>query len=100
MFLLDCVDGRIPADLAAGMREEIEEERRLYLAMARTKGHLHLMGPQRFYTHAAPRRRRPARVGRARIIPPIFCICLNAAWPQAAAANPSPQAARRRRMWN
>jgi DNA helicase-2/ATP-dependent DNA helicase PcrA len=38
--------------LATGSSAEIEEERRLlYVAMTRAKDHLHLMVPQRFYTH-------------------------------------------------
>ncbi|MCO5070343.1 MAG: ATP-dependent helicase [Rhizobiaceae bacterium] len=50
VFLLNAVDGCIPSDLAAGEREEIEEERRLlYVAMTRAKDSLHLVTPQRFY---------------------------------------------------
>jgi DNA helicase-2/ATP-dependent DNA helicase PcrA len=52
VFLLNTVDGCLPSDLAAGSTPEIEEERRLlYVAMTRAKDHLHLMVPQRFYTH-------------------------------------------------
>ena len=52
MFLLNTVDGCLPSDLATGSTPEIEEERRLlYVAMTRAKDHLHLMVPQRFYTH-------------------------------------------------
>jgi len=47
---LNCVDGCIPSDLAAGSTPEIEEERRLlYVAMTRAKDHLHIIVPQRFY---------------------------------------------------
>jgi DNA helicase II / ATP-dependent DNA helicase PcrA len=38
VFVLNCVDGCIPSDLATGSRAEIEEERRLlYVAMTRAK---------------------------------------------------------------
>lgn len=46
-------DGCIPSDLPAGSTLEIEEERRLlYVAMTRTRDHLHLILPQRFFTHS------------------------------------------------
>jgi DNA helicase II / ATP-dependent DNA helicase PcrA len=52
VFVLNCVDGCIPSDLAVGSNSEIEEERRLlYVAMTRAKDHLHLIVPQRFYAH-------------------------------------------------
>jgi DNA helicase-2/ATP-dependent DNA helicase PcrA len=52
VFVLNVVDGCIPSDLAAGSTPEIEEERRLlYVAMTRARDHLHLMVPQRFFTH-------------------------------------------------
>jgi DNA helicase-2/ATP-dependent DNA helicase PcrA len=52
VFILNCVDGCIPSDLAAGSTPEIEEERRLlYVAMTRAKDHLHMIVPQRFYAH-------------------------------------------------
>jgi DNA helicase II / ATP-dependent DNA helicase PcrA len=52
VFVLNCVDGCIPSDLATESTPEIEEERRLlYVAMTRAKDHLHLIVPQRFYTH-------------------------------------------------
>src|SRR5215471_15547094 len=52
VFVLNCVDGCIPSDLAAKSTPEIEEERRLlYVAMTRAKDHLHLIVPQRFYAH-------------------------------------------------
>jgi len=50
VFVLNCVDGCIPSDLAVGSTAEIEEERRLlYVAMTRAKDHLHLVVPQRFF---------------------------------------------------
>jgi DNA helicase II / ATP-dependent DNA helicase PcrA len=52
VFLLNTVDGCLPSDLATGSTPEIEEERRLlYVAMTRAKDQLHLMVPQRFFTH-------------------------------------------------
>lgn len=50
MFVLNVVDGCMPADMAAGSAEEIEEERRLlYVAMTRAQHRLQLLVPQRFY---------------------------------------------------
>ena len=52
VFVLNTVDGCIPSDLGTGSTPEIEEERRLlYVAMTRAKDQLHLMVPQRFFTH-------------------------------------------------
>jgi DNA helicase-2/ATP-dependent DNA helicase PcrA len=42
----------MPSDLSTGTSAEIEEERRLlYVAMTRAKDDLHLVVPQRFFTH-------------------------------------------------
>jgi UvrD-like helicase family protein len=52
VFVLNAVDGCIPSDLAVGTLAEVEEERRLlYVAMTRAKDDLHLVVPQRFFTH-------------------------------------------------
>jgi DNA helicase-2/ATP-dependent DNA helicase PcrA len=52
VFVLNCVDGCMPSDLAVGSTAEIEEERRLlYVAMTRAKDHLHMIVPQRFFAH-------------------------------------------------
>jgi DNA helicase II / ATP-dependent DNA helicase PcrA len=52
VFVLNCVDGCIPSDLATESTAEIEEERRLlYVAMTRAKDHLHMIVPQRFFAH-------------------------------------------------
>ena len=53
VFVLNVIDGCIPSDMAAGSREQVEEERRLlYVAMTRAKEHLHLIQPMRlFRTH-------------------------------------------------
>jgi len=52
VYVLRVSDGCIPSDMACGNPEEIEEERRLlYVAMTRARDELHLVHPQRFYTH-------------------------------------------------
>ena len=72
VFVLNCVDGCIPSDLATGSSEEIEEERRLlYVAMTRAKDELALVVPQRFYVHGQPRNGdRSVYAARTRFIPP------------------------------
>jgi DNA helicase-2/ATP-dependent DNA helicase PcrA len=53
VFVVNAVDGCIPSDLGTGCEAEIEEERRLlYVAMTRAKESLHLVLPQRFFTHS------------------------------------------------
>jgi DNA helicase II / ATP-dependent DNA helicase PcrA len=52
VFVLNCVDGCIPSDLATASTAEVEEERRLlYVAMTRAKDHLHMVIPQRFFAY-------------------------------------------------
>ncbi len=69
VFVLNVVDGCLPSDLAVGSTPEIEEERRLlYVAMTRAKDQLHLMVPQRFYTHGE-RGDRHVYAQRTRFIP-------------------------------
>ena len=52
VHVLNVVDGCIPSDLGTGSTHELEEERRLlYVAMTRAKDDLHLIVPQRFFTH-------------------------------------------------
>jgi DNA helicase-2/ATP-dependent DNA helicase PcrA len=52
VFVLNAVDGCIPSDLGTGTTAEIEDERRLlYVAMTRAKDSLHIVVPQRFFTH-------------------------------------------------
>ncbi|MER9318367.1 ATP-dependent helicase [Mesorhizobium sp. M0659] len=71
VFVLNTVDGCIPADLGVGTKEDIEEERRLlYVAMTRAKDGLHLVTPQRFFTHGqAARGDRHVYASRTRFIP-------------------------------
>ncbi|HEU5272264.1 MAG TPA: ATP-dependent helicase [Xanthobacteraceae bacterium] len=109
VFVLNCVDGCIPSDLATGSSEEIEEERRLlYVAMTRARDHLHLMLPQRFYVHQQRGGGdRHLYATCSRFIPAgIRSHFDNRAWPPAvaAAAHAPPRAAidigaRLRRMW-
>jgi len=52
VYVMNVVDGCMPSDLGAGTSAELEEERRLlYVAMTRAKDDLHLIVPQRFFTH-------------------------------------------------
>jgi DNA helicase-2/ATP-dependent DNA helicase PcrA len=86
VFVLNCVDGCIPSDLAVGSTPEIEEERRLlYVAMTRAKDHLHMVVPQRFFvTQQRGSGDRHMYAVRTRFIPsaitPHFEQC---AWPPA-----------------
>jgi DNA helicase-2/ATP-dependent DNA helicase PcrA len=111
VFVLNVVDGCIPSDLGAGTTAEIEEERRLlYVAMTRAKDDLHLVVPQRFFTHQQNvHGDRHVYASRTRFIPqnilPHFAA---AAWPVANAesarrtASQGPRvdvSARMRGMW-
>ena len=71
VFVLNVVDGCIPSDLGTGTTAEIEEERRLlYVAMTRAKDELHLIVPQRFFTHQQSRNGdRHVYASRTRFIP-------------------------------
>jgi DNA helicase-2/ATP-dependent DNA helicase PcrA len=112
VFVLNAIDGCIPADLATGTKAEIEEERRLlYVAMTRAKDHLHLILPQRFYAHAQRANGdRHMYAARTRFIPSsIVSLFAARTWPQAGAAaaaaatavprEPVDIGARMRRMW-
>ncbi|MGL4289724.1 MAG: ATP-dependent helicase [Phreatobacter sp.] len=84
VFVLNAVDGCIPSDLGAGTSSEIEEERRLlYVAMTRAKDDLHLMVPQRFFTHQqSSGGDRHVYAQRTRFIPPaILALFQHATWP-------------------
>ena len=71
VYVLNCVDGCIPSDMATGTAAEIEEERRiLYVAMTRAKDQLHLLVPERFYVlRQSARGDRHVRAARTRFIP-------------------------------
>jgi DNA helicase-2/ATP-dependent DNA helicase PcrA len=87
VFVLNCVDGCIPSDLATGSSDEIEEERRLlYVAMTRAKDELALVVPHRFYVHGQPRNGdRSVYAARTRFIPPPLLKHFDRqTWPEAA----------------
>jgi DNA helicase-2/ATP-dependent DNA helicase PcrA len=71
VFVLNVVDGCIPSDLGTGTTAEIEEERRLlYVALTRAKDDLHVLVPQRFFTHGqTPGGDRHVYASRTRFIP-------------------------------
>jgi len=105
------VDGCMPSDLGTGTSAEIEEERRLlYVAMTRAKDDLHLVVPQRFFTHGQHAKGdRHVYAARTRFIPDrLLGLFEKTLWPQAiagAAARPASQGpridvgARMRGMW-
>jgi DNA helicase II / ATP-dependent DNA helicase PcrA len=92
VFLLNAVDGCLPSDLATGSTPEIEEERRLlYVAMTRAKDHLHLMVPQRFYTHGQNSKGdRHVYAQRTRFIPNSMTKYFTSrSWPTSKVAGPT-----------
>jgi DNA helicase-2/ATP-dependent DNA helicase PcrA len=110
VFLLNVVDGCVPSDLGAGTSAELEEERRLlYVAMTRAKDDLHLMVPQRFFTHGQNARGdRHVYASRTRFIPDqILNLFEKTTWPlapvgTARVASEGPRVnigARMRGMW-
>jgi DNA helicase II / ATP-dependent DNA helicase PcrA len=110
VFVLNCVDGCIPSDLATGSSDEIEEERRLlYVAMTRAKDELTLIVPQRFYVHGQPKHGdRNVFAARTRFLPPpVLKHFERQVWPAAGvvparSASEGPRvdlAARMRAMW-
>ncbi len=110
VFVLNCVDGCIPSDLATGAREEIEEERRLlYVAMTRAKEDLELIVPRRFHVHGQPRHGdRHVLAARTRFLPASTLKHFQqVTWPPVATAPVSPVGegpkvdlkARMRAMW-
>ena len=91
VFVLNVVDGCIPADLGVGTKDEIDEERRLlYVAMTRAKDALHLVMPQRFYPHGQPARGdRHIYASRTRFIPAsILDRFESCTWPLQAQCRP------------
>lgn len=96
VFVMNVVDGCIPIDLGAGAKDEIEEERRLlYVAMTRAKDDLHLMVPQRFFTHGqSSTGDRHVYAARTRFIPNnLLKHFQRRAWPLAAPADARPASA-------
>lgn len=110
VFLLNTVDGCLPSDLGVGSAPEIEEERRLlYVAMTRARDHLHLIVPQRFYTHGQRSQGdRHVYAQRTRFIPPQLLNRFEPiTWPRPAQGGegarplrePVDVRAKMRRMW-
>ena len=111
VYVLNVVDGCMPSDLGAGTSPEIEEERRLlYVAMTRAKDDLHLMVPQRFFTHGQHARGdRHVYASRTRFIPDrLLGLFEKTSWPRVVAgaaarsASEGPRidvGARMRGMW-
>jgi DNA helicase II / ATP-dependent DNA helicase PcrA len=111
VYVLNVVDGCMPSDLGAGTSAEIEEERRLlYVAMTRAKDDLHLLLPQRFFTHGQHAKGdRHVYAARTRFIPSaLLRLFEQATWPlaeantAARAASQGPRidvGASMRRMW-
>jgi DNA helicase II / ATP-dependent DNA helicase PcrA len=90
VFVLNVVDGCIPSDLGVGTSAEVEEERRLlYVAMTRAKDDLHLIVPQRFFTHGqSAQGDRHLYAARTRFIPePLLHLFERTSWPKAADAT-------------
>jgi DNA helicase-2/ATP-dependent DNA helicase PcrA len=111
VFVLNVVDGCLPSDLGTGTSAEIEEERRLlYVAMTRAKDDLHLIVPQRFFTHGqSAQGDRHVYASRTRFIPEgLLGLFDRTSWPAPAVTSPTVAAsqgvrinvgARMRGMW-
>ena len=111
VFVLNVVDGCIPSDLGAGTTAEIEEERRLlYVAITRARDDLHLVVPQRFFTHGQNAQGdHHVYAARSRFIPDeLLGLFERIAWPEADPELPArgasqgvrvDVAARMRGMW-
>lgn len=90
VYVLNVVDGCMPSDLGAGTTAELEEERRLlYVAMTRAKDDLHLIVPQRFFTHGQHAQGdRHVYASRTRFIPqPLLSLFARTNWPTFAPAD-------------
>jgi DNA helicase II / ATP-dependent DNA helicase PcrA len=88
VFVLNVVDGCMPSDLGVGTSAEVEEERRLlYVAMTRAKDDLHLVVPQRFFTHGQHAQGdRHVYASRTRFIPDrLLGLFEKTVWPLAVA---------------
>jgi DNA helicase II / ATP-dependent DNA helicase PcrA len=91
VYMLNVVDGCMPSDLGVGSTAELEEERRLlYVAMTRAKDNLHLVVPQRFFTHGQNAQGdRHVYASRTRFIPATllqYFECIS--WPLARSTAP------------
>jgi DNA helicase-2/ATP-dependent DNA helicase PcrA len=91
VYVLNVVDGCMPSDLGAGTSGELEEERRLlYVAMTRAKDDLHLVVPQRFFTHGQHSQGdRHVYASRTRFLPEkLLGLFERTNWPVVAASAP------------
>jgi DNA helicase II / ATP-dependent DNA helicase PcrA len=90
--VLNVVDGCMPADLATGSVEQVEEERRLlYVAMTRARDHLALLVPQRFYvTQQRAFGDRHLYASLSRFIPPPVAALFERVGPATSAAAAAP----------
>jgi DNA helicase-2/ATP-dependent DNA helicase PcrA len=110
VYVLNVIDGAIPADLSLTSSADIEEERRLlYVAMTRAKDRLDLVMPRRCYVVQQARNGdRHIFAQRTRFIPDSILSAFEAiTWPAATADTRQPitptsridVGARMRRMW-
>jgi DNA helicase-2/ATP-dependent DNA helicase PcrA len=110
VYVLNAIDGGIPADIALSTPANLEEERRLlYVAMTRAKDRLDLVMPRRCYvTYQARNGDRYMFTQRTRFIPEtILAAFEQVVWPSVTAsadtrATAAPKVdlgARMRRMW-
>src|SRR6201996_9133268 len=93
VYVLNVVDGCMPSDLGAGPSAELEEERRLlYVAMTRAKDDLHLVVPQRFFTHGQHSKGdRHVYASRTRFIPEkLLTLFERTSWPRSPPASARP----------
>jgi DNA helicase-2/ATP-dependent DNA helicase PcrA len=81
VHVLAAVDGCMPADMATGDAEQIEEERRLlYVAVTRARRHLNLLAPQRFHlTQQARHGDRHVYALPSRFLTPAVLACMDEA---------------------
>jgi DNA helicase-2/ATP-dependent DNA helicase PcrA len=87
VYVMNVVDGCMPSDLGTGTAAVLEEQRRLlYVAMTRAKDDLHLVEPQRFFTHGQRSQGdRHVYASRTRFIPEkLLGLFERTSWPAAA----------------
>jgi DNA helicase-2/ATP-dependent DNA helicase PcrA len=82
VYVLHAADGNIPADMATGSPEEIEEERRLfYVALTRAKNSLYVCCPLRYYRYPGGFSDRYGYAQLTRFLPeglkPYFYCCVS-----------------------